>query len=121
VAAAALQLQGPSAPDGIVLTSSILGRSARSPVTARPVPDLPLANLKIPVLVVHHQEDPCPICDPARLPALMAKLPPATSQLLTYTGGLSTGPACEAFSHHGFNGIEDRVVADIAQWIRAHQ
>jgi pimeloyl-ACP methyl ester carboxylesterase len=120
-AAAALQLQGPSAPDGIVLTSSILGRSARSPVTARPVLDMPLGDLKVPVLVVHHQEDPCPICDPSRLPALMAKLPPATSQLLTYAGGISTGPACEARSHHGFNGIEDRVVGDIAQWIRAHQ
>jgi pimeloyl-ACP methyl ester carboxylesterase len=121
VAAVALQLQGASAPDGIVLTSSILGRSARSRVTARPVLEMPLGDLKMPVLVVHHQEDPCPICNPARLPALMAKLPPATSQLLTYTGGSSTGPACEAFSHHGYNGIEDRVVADIAQWIRAHQ
>jgi pimeloyl-ACP methyl ester carboxylesterase len=121
VAAAALQLQGASAPDGIVLTSTILGRSARSRVTARPVLEMPLGNLKMPVLVVHHQQDPCPICDPSRLPALMAKLPPATSQLLTYTGGISTGPPCEAFSHHGYNGIEDRVVAGIAQWIRAHQ
>jgi pimeloyl-ACP methyl ester carboxylesterase len=121
VAAAASQLQGAAAPDGIVLTSTILGRSARSRVTARPVLEMPLGELKMPVLVVHHQQDPCPICDPSRLPALMAKLPPATSQLLTYTGGISTGSPCEAFSHHGYNGIEDRVVADIAQWIRAHQ
>lgn len=119
-AAVALVLQGPSAPDGIVLTSTILGGSPRSPVTARPVPQMPLGDLKMPVLVVHHQQDPCPICNPAGLPALMARFPAGRAQLLTYTGGSSVGPPCEAHSHHGYNGIEDEVVAGIARWIKEH-
>ena len=122
-AAAALQLRGSDAPDGLVLTSTILGRQAggpRSPVSARPVTELPLEQLQLPVLVVHHAEDPCGVCQPARLPLLMAKLRPEHSQLMTFSGGESAGAPCEAFSHHGFNGIEPRVVADIAGWIRAH-
>jgi hypothetical protein len=121
-AAAALLLQDASAPDGLVLTSTILGRAPAGPRgagNARPVTEMPLEQLHVPVLVVHHAQDPCGVCDPARLPVLMAKLPPATSRLLTVTGGESSGPACEPFSHHGYNGIEASVVADIAAWIRA--
>jgi hypothetical protein len=117
-AAAALALQGAAAPDGLVLTSTVLARGARSPVTARPVNEMPLGELAMPVLVVHHAQDPCGVCDPARLPALMAMLPPARSQLITQTGGRSVGPACEPRSYHGYNGIEERVAADIAGWIR---
>lgn len=115
-AAAGIALQGEDAPDGLVLSSTILGRSHRSPVTVPPVPEMDLARLQMPVLVVHHQQDPCGVTDPARLPLLTAKLPQA--QLHTFTGGSSTGPACEPHSHHGFNGIEPQVVADIAAWIR---
>jgi pimeloyl-ACP methyl ester carboxylesterase len=120
-AAAALVLAGPQAPDGLVLTSTILGRSARGSVTVPPVPEMDLGKLQQPVLVVHHAQDPCPICDPAQLPALMAKLPPGHATLLTYTGGQSVGPACRPRSHHGYNGIEDRVVADIGAWIAARK
>jgi pimeloyl-ACP methyl ester carboxylesterase len=119
VAAAGLALEGLSAPDGLVLTSTILLTSRRSAVTVAPVPQMTLERLKMPVLVVHHAQDPCNVCDPAALPALMAKLPAARSQLLTFTGGDSTGAPCDPFSHHGYNGIEERVVADIAAWIRA--
>jgi hypothetical protein len=100
-------------PDGIVLTSSILARSKRDPGT--PVTEEPLDTLKIPLLVVHHESDPCPICAPSLLREL--KLPPANSKLLMESGGISTGDPCEAFSHHGYNGIEGAVVADISAFI----
>lgn len=110
---AAVALAGDArGPDGIVLTSSILARSKRDPGT--PVQEQPLDKLDIPVLVVHHESDPCPICAPALLREL--KLPPS-GKLILESGGVSTGDPCEAFSHHGYNGIEGRVVADIAAWI----
>ena len=31
--------------------------------------------------------------------------------------GVSRGDPCQAFSYHGFNGIESVVVARIAEWI----
>lgn len=118
-ATAALRLSDAQAPDGIVLTSTILGRSRFGESTAPPLTELDLTGLKQPVLVVHHEQDPCGVCPPAQLPALMKQLP-AGAVLKTYTGGQSRGGACDPWSHHGFNGIEDAVVADIAAWIRSH-
>ena len=116
---AGVTLAGASAPDGLVLTSAVLAASRFGSSTARPVQEMALEKLRIPVLVGHHEQDQCAVCPPALLPALMAKLNPATSRLITYQGGRSAGSPCEAFAHHGFNGIEDRVVADIAAWIAA--
>jgi pimeloyl-ACP methyl ester carboxylesterase len=99
-------------PDGIVMTSSILARSKRDGGT--PVQEQALDKLKIPVLVIHHENDPCPICAPSLLREL--KLPPS-GKLVMESGGTSTGEPCEPFSHHGYNGIEGRVVADIAAWV----
>lgn len=115
---AAVALTGVSAPDGIVLSATVLARGRMSE-EPRPVQEMDLASIRQPMLVVHHEQDPCRVCPPNLLPELMKKLRAARSQLITYTGGRSEGPPCEAFSHHGFNGIEERVVGDISAWIAA--
>jgi predicted alpha/beta-hydrolase family hydrolase len=117
-ATAATQLQGERAPDGIVLTSTILGHSSLGESTAPPLTEMDLTGLKMPVLVVHHEQDPCGVCKPALLPELLKHLPPGTP-LHTFNGGQSRGAPCDAFSHHGFNGIEDQVVEDISAFIRS--
>lgn len=119
-AEAAIRLAGTQAPDGIVLTSTILVQPRFAIEKGQPVPDMELARIHVPVLVLHHADDPCGACPPEQLPNLMGKFPPGLAELKTYTGGISQGPACEAFSYHGYNGIEDRVVADIAAWLLAH-
>jgi hypothetical protein len=116
---AGLRLQGAQAPDGIVLTSTILARSRFGDSDAPPLTEMDLTGLKQPVLVVHHEQDPCGVCPPAQLPELMKHLPPS-AVLKTVSGGESRGGPCDAWSHHGYNGIEDRVVTDIAAWIREH-
>jgi hypothetical protein len=40
-------------------------------------------------------------------------------ELLPVKGGVSQGDPCEAYSHHGFNGIESQVVKKIAEWMLA--
>lgn len=110
---AATQLGGPDAPDGLVLTSTILSDRA-----SRPVPAMELARLRIPVLVVHHEQDGCRACRFSDVPLLMDQLSNAPRhQLLTFQGGNDKGDPCEAFAHHGFNGLEAEVVARIAAWI----
>jgi pimeloyl-ACP methyl ester carboxylesterase len=112
-------LTGPAAPQGIVLTSTILTRGKRGG-EGRAVPEMDLASIAVPVLVVHHVEDPCPICSPALLPTLMQKFAPGRAELKIVSGGDSVGPPCDPWSHHGYNGIEDIVVREIADWIRGH-
>jgi len=111
----ATQLVDKSGPDGVVLTSTILTDN-----TERPVPDMDLGRLKVPVLVVHHERDGCKHCDRVLLPRLMKKLNCAPcEELITFKGGRDEGDPCQAFAHHGFNGIEKEVVQRIAQWIKS--
>jgi hypothetical protein len=112
---AAISLTGHDGPDGLVLTSTILRDSKEFAV-----PGLALDRLRIPVLVVHHVEDGCNHCPYADIPKLMEKLGNAPrKELLPVKGGVSRGDPCEAWSHHGFNGIESEVVKKIGAWMLA--
>lgn len=53
----ATELASPEGPDGLVLSSTIL-----TDHKARAVPAMPLDKLRIPVLVVHHEQDGCASC-----------------------------------------------------------
>jgi pimeloyl-ACP methyl ester carboxylesterase len=111
----ATELSGQDGPDGIVLTSTIL-RDDRS----RAVPAMPLERVRVPVLVVHHEQDGCAGCRFADMPALMSKLAGAPrSGLLVFRGGENQGDPCEAFAYHGYNGLERDVIQQIAAWILA--
>jgi pimeloyl-ACP methyl ester carboxylesterase len=101
--------------DGVVLTSTIL---AGSNAQDRPVPEMDLGRIAVPVLIVHHHDDGCALCPFADVPKLARALrvSPRTETIVV-DGGTSTGDPCEAFAHHGFNGIEPRVVGTIADWI----
>lgn len=111
----ATELSGPEGPDGIVLSSTILTDDK-----GRPVPAMPLGRIRVPVLVVHHEQDGCTHCAFSEIPALMGKLTSATrSQLLPFKGGNNQGDACEAMAYHGFNGLEKDVVQQTAAWIVA--
>ncbi|MDQ2734293.1 MAG: alpha/beta hydrolase [Pseudomonadota bacterium] len=115
VAYIATELPGRDGPDGIVLTSSIMIDRK-----GRPVPAMPLDRIRVPVLVVHHEHDECPACPFAQTAVVMAKLDRSPrKQLLAFDGGQSTGDPCEAFAHHGYNGIEPEVVRQIAAWLIA--
>ena len=111
----AVQVQGPSAPDGVVLASSIL-RDERSPAVSA----MALERIQRPVLVVHHVQDGCAVCSYADVPALMDKLKGNNrSQLMAFQGGQNVVEPCHALAYHGFHGIESQVVQQIAGWILA--
>lgn len=100
-------------PAGLVLTSSMLADKE-----TRPLPKMALEQIRIPVLVVHHEQDSCAYSLYADVPRLMNKLSAAPrKELYTATGGTSKGDPCEGMAYHGFNGAEKEVVAKIAAWI----
>jgi hypothetical protein len=81
---------------------------------------MPLGNIAVPVLVVHHEQDGCRLCNFADVPSLMAKLSNAPrKELLAFKGGENRGDPCEAFAYHGYNGLEGDVVRQTAAWILA--
>jgi len=110
----ATELDGPDAPDGLVLTATIL-----SDAKGRAVPAMPLGRVKVPVLVVHHAQDGCSHCPPSLAPTLLDQFTQAPrKQFLVFSGGDSLGDPCEAMSHHGFRGIEGDVVGQAMAWMR---
>jgi pimeloyl-ACP methyl ester carboxylesterase len=113
----ATQLAVPgSSPDGLVLTSTILTDDK-----GRPVPEMALEKITIPVLVVHHEQDGCKHCAYSEIPRLMDKLSATPKkELAPFKGGKNRGDPCEAFAYHGFNGIEEDVIGKIVTWIKAH-
>lgn len=111
----ATELAGPEGPDGIVLSSTILTDDR-----GRPVPAMPLEKIRVPVLVVHHEQDGCALCAFANVPVLMGKLENSPRKaLLSFKGGENRGDPCEAMAYHGFNGLDREVVPQIADWIIA--
>lgn len=112
---AAVSLPPPAGPDGVVLTSTILVDDKTVAV-----PRMALGRIRVPVLVVHHEQDGCEHCRFQDLPALTAGLAQVPRQeLMTWRGGHNTGPACAAMAYHGFNGLEAEVVGRIAAWMLA--
>ncbi|MGH8617323.1 MAG: alpha/beta hydrolase [Burkholderiales bacterium] len=115
VAYVATQLQGADAPDGIVLTSSIVDDPR-----GRAVPRMDLELIRIPTLVVHHEEDGCRLCLFRDVPRLMSGLSTAPrKELIAFRGGVDIGDPCEARAYHGYNGLEPQVVSAIAAWMAA--
>lgn len=110
-------------PHGIVLTSTMTTLDAAG-YCGRSVYEASLGEIRVPVLVVSHENDDCQ-CSPgssavgARLLASLARAP--AKEHKTFTGGRDPiSEPCEARSPHGFFGIEDSVVEFIADWIKTH-
>ena len=112
-AAAAALAFGNQLLAGLVLTSSVTTGLAGGSVL-----DQKLEHLTIPVLVVAHENDSCKVTPPNGAKAIMRSLSNApVKKLIIESGGITTGDACEAFAHHGYNGIEQQTVSDITNWI----
>ena len=112
--AAAVALAG-AGPDGIVLTSTVLFDPRGRPVNAMAV-----ERLSMPVLVVHHKADGCVASRYDQAPALAERLAGAPRKaLVAFEGGKDVGDPCEAFAHHGYNGIEPQVVDAIVAFMLA--
>jgi pimeloyl-ACP methyl ester carboxylesterase len=105
-------------PDGLVLTSSVTRESKRVHNT---VYDTGPNLVKLPTLIVHNRDDGCVICPFSAAPDLLERFKNAPrKQLIAVQGGdMPMSEPCEALSRHGYLGIEDQVVAAIADWITA--
>jgi pimeloyl-ACP methyl ester carboxylesterase len=114
-AAAAIRSSARDGPDGIVLTATIL-----SDKRSRPVTDMALDKLRIPVLVVHHEQDACRNTLFSDVPRLMEKLTSVPRKaLIAVRGGKDEGNPCAGRAYHGFNDLEEEVIEKIAAWVTA--
>ncbi len=103
-------------PNGVILTSS---QNTRTQLCGKIVQDAMLSAIKVPTYVVAHQNDACD-CSPASVTPQIVAMLTGTSKKASklFTGGSTPqSPPCQAFTPHGFFGIESAVVTDIAAWM----
>ena len=119
----AVRLQ--KAIDGLVLTSSM----TKIPKEWRAhkdhpngILDMDLEKITVPTLIVSHRDDRCKVTPPEDSDRLQSAFVNASIvDLLFFTGGKkAVHKPCMAKSPHGFYGIEDHVVAAIADFIKAN-
>jgi hypothetical protein len=104
--------------------SGVRGVIITSPVTQLTPANQPTFNvyasrITVPALVAWHQDDHCTISPPAGSAALFALIPSSHKESHAFAHGhsVATDP-CGAFSEHGYAGIEEQVVREIAEFIR---
>lgn len=96
----------------VILTSSVFAPSRNGPGLSR----VSWEDLKAPLLWVHHEGDPCMYTSYRDAQRFAEK---SRSPLVTVRGGgPERGGACQAFTAHGFAGIETETVAAMRSWVK---
>lgn len=99
----------------VALTSSLVMPGSQG--TGLRVSDI--RQITIPVLWVHHRNDPCQYTQYSRVRTYAEE---TKTPLVTVTGaGERRGDPCMAFSEHGFVGVEVKTIKAILSWIRTGQ
>lgn len=105
----------PSHARRVALTSSLVMPSFQGPGLR--VSDI--RQITIPVLWVHHRNDPCQYTLYSRVRSYAEE---TKTSLVTVTGvGNRRGDPCMAFTEHGFVGMEVKTIKAILSWIRTGQ
>ena len=103
---------------GVVLTASVTESNDKG----KPVTRMKLDAIRVPVMVVSHKKDECRVTPPSGAKRIKSKLKNAPAvEVKYYSGGQRPeSRPCQSKSQHGFFGIEEEVVSDIAQFVKSH-
>jgi len=116
VSAASIGAQHSAAVSGVVLTSTVFRKNQPRRGDKRTSPGLSgfdFANVKVPLLFVHHVNDQCYVTPYADAAQLAGKYP-----LISVSGGRSAeSDPCEALTPHGFLGKESETIEQIVNWM----
>ena len=109
---------------GIGLGDSVAGLVLTAAMTTyqfpASVPRQPLSRIQVPVLIYHHRQDACSLTRPeeTRYIELGLRQAPIVKRWIVDGGGQPSGHECEALHWHGFIGMEEQAVRDLAGWMR---
>jgi hypothetical protein len=100
---------------GVVLISSVTQQGA----SGETVFDADPGSIAVPTLVVGNSRDACPESPPGDMPRLLATLTeaPRKEMIVMQSSDIRSGP-CDGNSPHGYLGVEDEVVQQVAAWMR---
>ena len=94
-------------PDALVLTSGLLSAESGSGQNVMSILGSPSSLPR--TLVIHHRQDSCRATLPAGVEPFV-KWSAGRARAVWVSGGINEGDPCEAWAHHGFNGLDGQVV-----------
>lgn len=94
--------------DGIVLTSGMLDHFSSNVGSPDALP---------PTLIVHHRQDGCRVTLPGLVPAFQ-QWAGSRARIVWLDGGANEGDPCQARGHHGFAGIDGKMVGTVLGFAR---
>lgn len=104
---------------GVVLTESVsvMGGSGETVFDADP------QDVRMPALVVANRDDRCNVAPPQAAPKIAAAMSASADvHVLDVAGGKTRSSTdCGSLTPHGYYGMEEQVVARIADWLDAHR
>ena len=105
---------------GVMLTTTIFERTAGR-VRLTSVHNVPLADIRVPVFVLHHRDDQCYITPVAGVPALLRALTlaPRKDSIILSGGKPAESEPCGALAPHGFFGVQDQASRAMIDWINS--
>ncbi len=103
--------------DGAVLLSGIYYNTEITKRNAYSMQEVIGLSVATNLLVVHHEEDCCKVCEPASARQFYEKLKIKNKALNMVSGGGSSGSCHGPFHHHGFEGVEQIVVEGVVSWV----
>ncbi len=113
-AAAAAIADDENLVSGVVLTSSITAYKI-----AGAVPKQELGKIRVPTLVLHHNNDACWACQAHEAKTITGDLvnAPIKKTIIVTGGGGESGDPCQPLHFHGFIGMSNEAVDIVAKWI----
>lgn len=103
-------------PHGIVLWSPVWLSKKQNPQLTQYF----LSDINIPVIAVQHKDDSCQHTGVELSEFVIAGCPSDKKKLVILEGGIDQGCPCFSMGHHGYRGIEDRLVKETADFINEH-
>lgn len=105
---AATRMHRALSADALVITSGMLDDFMGNVGSADALP---------PTLIVHHRNDYCRVTSPALVPEFQ-KWAGARARVVWLDGGAEGGEPCQGNSHHGFAGIDGKMVGAVLGFAR---
>lgn len=105
---AATRMHRALSADALVITSGILDEFQSNVGSPDALP---------PTLIVHHRNDGCRVTQPALVPAFQ-QWAGSRARVTWLDGGRDDGDPCQAQGHHGFSGIDGKMVGAVLGFAR---
>jgi hypothetical protein len=106
---AATRIHRAVSADAIVITSGMLDHFSSNVGSPEAAP---------PMLIVHHRQDGCRVTLPGLVPEFQ-KWAGARARVVWLDGGSNDGDWCSGNSHHGFKGIDGKMVGAVLGFARS--